>query len=212
MANRLCWKCDNKSHMTKQGNQTVAKNQVNGEFIIQASFQCDECGYLSVGMAPSLKALQSIPADYLDKGEPMWFPTYGERTEYPDVPRRIGEASSEAHLCHSVGAYRAAVLLARAVIEATAKDKGITKGLLVTKIDEMNKQELIRKVVKDGAHEVRHLGNDMAHGDFVNPVEVEESEEVLELMAEVLHDVYQQEARVVRRRAAREARKTGAAE
>jgi hypothetical protein len=210
MANRLCWKCDNKVHMTRQGSNTAAIEPIDGKFIIQAAFQCDECGYLSIGMAPNGAPANATAANFLDVREPTWFPTYGERTDYPDVPEHIGQAASEAHLCHSVGAYRASVLLARSVIEATAKDKGITSGPLVAKIDEMNKAEFIRKVVKDGAHEVRHLGNDMAHGDFVEPVELEESEEVLELMGEVLHDVYQQEARVARRRTAREAKRAGA--
>ncbi len=42
----------------------------------------------------------------------------------------------------------------------------------------------MREFVKDGAHEVRYLGNDVAHGDFVDPVEIEEAG--LSLMDEVL--------------------------
>jgi hypothetical protein len=38
--------------------------------------------------------------------------------------------------------------------------------------------------VRDGAHEVRHLGNEMAHGDFVEPVDGEDAELVLQLMDE----------------------------
>lgn len=176
---------------------------------VVAPFQCDECGWLSIAAAV-FNHTTTVPDSWLDSQDPTWYPTYGETVTYADVPEHIGAAASEAHLCHSVGAYRGAVLLARSVIEATAKHRGITSGRLVTKIDAMHKQELIRKVVKEGAHEVRLMGNDMAHGDFVEPVEADESEEVLELMAEVLHDVYQQEARVARRRAVREARQAGA--
>lgn len=210
MATRLCWKCDAKSHMSMHGGQTSAREREDKRRVVQAAFKCDECGWLSIGLADWTKSNNTVPPNFLDSAECTWLPTHGESTDYPDVPDHIAQAAAEAHLCHSVGAYRASVLLARSVIEATAKDKGITTGRLVTKIDAMHKAELIRKVVKDGAHEVRHLGNDMAHGDFVEPVESEESEEVLELMAEVLHDVYQQDARVARRRATREAKKTGA--
>ena len=48
---------------------------------------------------------------------------------FPDVPSEIAAAASEAYRGRMVAnANRAAILLARSVIEATAKDKGITKG------------------------------------------------------------------------------------
>jgi len=102
-----------------------------------------------------------------------------------------------------VKAYRGAVLLARSVIEATAKDKGMTTGTLVTKIDEMYEKRLIREDIRDGAHEVRYLANDAAHGDFADPVPQTDAELILTLMDEVLEEVYQSPARVARRRAAR---------
>jgi hypothetical protein len=162
---------------------------------------------------PDCKRVVGAFVDVSDNGAVIdWWPKQIGGKEFPDVPRHIAEAADEAYRCYSIVAYRAAALLARSVIEASAKDKGITRGQLVTKIDAMHKAELIRKVVKEGAHEVRLFGNNMAHGDFVEPVEPEEAEEVLDLMAEVLHDVYQQDARVNRRRAAREARNAGATE
>ncbi|MFB6397976.1 DUF4145 domain-containing protein [Polymorphospora lycopeni] len=129
--------------------------------------------------------------------------------EFPDVPRHIAETADEAHRCHSIKAYRAAVLLARSVIEATAKEKEITNGSLIKKIDEMFDRRLIREHVKDGAHEVRHLGNDMAHGDFIDPVDAEESGLILTLMSELLEEVFQSVARVQRARDLRAAKVTG---
>lgn len=110
-----------------------------------------------------------------------------------------------------VDAHRAAAILARAVIEATAKDKGITTGRLVQKIDAMYDARLIREDVRDGAHEVRYLGNDIAHGDFVEPVSKEDADLVLTLMDEVLEEVFQSPARVKRRRDNRLAKKADAA-
>jgi len=127
--------------------------------------------------------------------------------EFPDVPQHIASAADEAHRCFSIGSLRAAVLLARSVVEATAKEKGITRGTLANRIDEMADQNLVREYVKDGAHEVRHLGNDMAHGDFVLPVELSEAELVLALMDEVLGEVFQGPARVANARAARLAKR-----
>jgi len=122
---------------------------------------------------------------------------------YLDVPGEISEAASEAYRCFSIKALRAATLLARSVIEATAKNQGITSGTLISKIEAMHNQGLIREFVKDGAHEVRYLGNDMAHGDFVQPVELEEAELALSLMDEVLEEIYQAPARVANARALR---------
>ncbi|MGV9976734.1 DUF4145 domain-containing protein [Micromonospora wenchangensis] len=123
--------------------------------------------------------------------------------EFPDVPEHIAGAANEAYECYSIKCYRAAALLARSVIEATAKEKGIAQGGLAAKIDAMHRAGLIREFVRDGAHEVRYLGNDMAHGDFVAPVEEEEAELALSLMDEVLGEIFQAPARVA---AARERR------
>ena len=86
--------------------------------------------------------------------------------------------------------------MARSVIEATAKDKGMRTGTLVTKIDAMYEARLIREDIRDGAHEVRYLANDAAHGDFANPVPQTDAELILTLMDEVLEEVYQSPARV----------------
>lgn len=106
-----------------------------------------------------------------------------------------------------MGAFRAVGSLARAVVEATAKDKGITTGRLADKIDALAQAGHVREHTKEQAHEVRHFGNDMAHGDFTDPVTQEEAEEVIELMAEVLDEVYQSPARLAARKQARLAKK-----
>ena len=67
--------------------------------------------------------------------------------------------------------------------------------------------KLIRPAVRDQAHEIRHLGNDVAHGDLADPVSKEDSAEVLNLMGEVLNEVWQAPARSARLAAAREARR-----
>jgi hypothetical protein len=74
------------------------------------------------------------------------------------------------------------------------------------KIEELYSQGFIREHVKDAAHEIRHLGNEMAHGDFTSPVTSEEADLTLILMSEILDEVYQSPARVARARAARTAR------
>lgn len=140
--------------------------------------------------------------------ETLWIPLEGFQTDFPDVPEEIAKAATEAWRCHSAGSHRGAVMLARALVEATAKAKGIASGSLADKIDELAKNGLIRAAVADQAHEIRHLGNSTAHGDLGDPVSKEDADEVLNLMGEVLNEVFQSPARSDRLAAARKARAT----
>ena len=101
--------------------------------------------------------------------------------------------------------------MARGVIEATAKEKGITTGNLFAKIDELHTQGLIREHIREAAHEVRLEGNDIAHADLMQlPISIDEASEVIQLVDELLVEVYQSPARVARVRQARAARNNSA--
>lgn len=182
--------------------------------LVEAPFTCDHCRRLSIAMAysplnPNDHSETAYRWGWSEQAAVGWVPKVGVGREYPDVPEHIAAAANEAHECHSIGAHRAAVMLARAVIEATAKDRGITTGGLFSKIEQMYDKNILREHIKEQAHEVRHLGNEMAHGDFVEPVSLVEADEVLELMAEVLHEVFQSHAKLQRRKEARLAKETG---
>lgn len=132
-----------------------------------------------------------------------WYPKTGQSKGFPDVPEAIAAAAREAHSASSINAPMAAILMARTVVEATAKDKGIKTGNLVAKIDAMATEGLIRPSTKDAAHEIRHFGNDMAHGDIEDVPTVEDADEVLTLMDEVLNEVFQGPAKTARIKARR---------
>lgn len=134
-----------------------------------------------------------------------WQPDKVGGKSFPDVPEHIASAADEAHRCHSIGAQRAAILLGRSVVEATAKDKGCDEGGLAAKIDALETAGHIRNLIAETAHEIRYLGNNMAHGDFVEPATTDQAEDVLAFMDEVLNEVYQAPARVQARRATRQA-------
>lgn len=205
MGSRVCWACSTYSHMTK-ASAVLRRRTWDGEDLF-ATFTCDNCETPSVGLLARTVYDSRSEDDLIEGGNLRWLPQRGVGKDFPDVPEHIGQAADEAYQCRSINALRAAVLLARSVIEATAKEKGITKGLLAAKIQAMVDQELIRKRVREGADEVRHLGKDMAHGDFVEPVSEEDADLVLELMDEVLQEVFQAPARNAKARANREARK-----
>lgn len=186
------------------------------------AYTCDYCGKLSLAWVDlprnhSYELRPNCAPHFVDQvTESMavndkrlsWLPLGRMGKEYDDVPPHIASAASEAQRCLSVGAYRGAVSLARSVVEASAKEKGIASGSLIQKIDKMHSRGLIREIVRESAHEIRHLGNEMAHGDLADPVEEEEADETLGLMDEVLIEVFQSPARLERRRAARLVRKS----
>jgi hypothetical protein len=183
-----------------------------GLYVAMTVQKCQGCGLISLAyLVHDSDNDDTRPSAILDllegsSGEVRWFPEQATRRDFPDVPVRIADAATEAHHSLSAGRLRAAVLLARAVIEATAKEKGVTRGNLAAKIDEMHSQGLVRQHIREGAHEIRYLGNDMAHGDFVDPVAPEDADLVLALMDEVLVEVFQSPARVARFQARRAAK------
>jgi hypothetical protein len=213
MRNHVCWMCKgNTSHQIvadpKRVNTIEAKvfSDDPNHYVVAAIYQCMVCSGISVGIAnvpqnvvtgpsPMFRGWVDSVSNLLD-GDFTWRPSATDSQDYPDVPTPIANAATEAFECHSSGHYRAAILLSRSVIEATAKQKGITTGNLKNKIEEMANQHLIRPHIKAVADGIRDYGNDMAHGDFVAPVSAEESALVIQLMGEILDEVYQSPARL----------------
>jgi hypothetical protein len=174
---------------------------------VLAAYKCDNCDRILVARAefderPNThnEALSWLDQDEYDVD---WYPRAGEGKAFPDVPDHIAAAASEAYKCLSIQAYRAAVAMSRAVVEATAKEKGITSGVLHAKIQKMVEEDYLRPGTGAMAHEIRHWGNGSAHGDFTEPIAGEEAEAILGLMDEVLHEVFQGPARLDRIRQAR---------
>ncbi|MFE7028935.1 DUF4145 domain-containing protein [Streptomyces sp. NPDC057621] len=135
----------------------------------------------------------------LRPSQPRWFPPAKSNRTFPDVPAAIESLAVEAHDCLAIRADRAAVALARSVVEASAKEKGVSRGSLIAKIDELHRLGLLRGYIAEAAHEVRFGGNEVAHGDLT-PIDHEAAEEILTLMDEVLNDLFQSPARVARAR------------
>lgn len=124
-----------------------------------------------------------------------WSPPPMRPIDISFIPIGVAGYFKEANDAFSIGAYRAVLLLVRSVIEATAKDRGITSGSLVEKINKMAAEEHIRKGTKDMAHALRILGNDMAHGDIDDVPTQEDADDALTIARFVLDDVYVADAR-----------------
>lgn len=205
MASTVCGWCGRLTHMKmiRDPHPVPMSRPPNGLQMYCAPFECENeaCGNISIGhllinrthagLGPAVVEVMTKSTDI------AWTPAKVSRPDFPDVPTQIGEAAAEAHACLSIKAYRGAVALARAVVEATAKEKGITAGSLVKKIDDLHAAGHIRPFTREAAHEVRHGGNEIAHGDIGDePMPAEDAEAIVELMDEILQEVYQQPAKM----------------
>jgi hypothetical protein len=166
------------------------------------AFRCpsEQCKAMSIGIGRVYKPSPagSEVTKKLVEMDLRWVPAKVDRPGFPDVPQQIADTATEAHACLSISAYRGAVALARAVVEATAKDKGIVRGPLVGKIDELHAQKLIRDITRELAHEIREGGNEIAHGDLGDePMPAEDAKAIVTLMDEILEEVYQGPARML---------------
>lgn len=182
----------------------------------QFAASCDQCGRLSTGAyisTPSASRndattdLSSVLATVKAGTVRVWHPKHGVAPTIPDVPEVIENAAKEAHSNLAVGHTMSSLMMARAVIEACAKEKGIEKGRLVDKIDQLQHRGIIREHITEAAHELRHAGNDMAHGDFGDIPDPDDAAAFIEIMGEVLNEVFQSPARTARLKADRESRK-----
>jgi len=208
MASTTCGHCERFANFTYRWGE-VTDTQV------RVAATCDFCGKLSVaigtkttGQGPvqaSAGANYSTPIGLAWGKSPdlQWWPRVGVAPQVEDVPPHIARAAREAYSSASIGNHMSAVLMARTVVEATAKAKGIDVRGLDKKINAMKDAGLIRPGIAEQAHEVRFAGNDMAHGDIDIDLDANDSEEILALMAEVLSEVFQGPARLERIRAKR---------
>jgi hypothetical protein len=199
MASTICGWCGDRTHMTLL-TDPVKVPSFPTRYIYTATFQCsnENCKRLSVGTIHRKSQYTNPKIDMPQESELEWEPHSIRRPKFRDVPEQIAASASEAHACLSIQAHRGAVALARAVVEATAKDKGIVTGPLVAKIDEMHRQDLIRDITRQLAHEIREGGNEIAHGDLADePMPPEDAEAIVALMDEILEEVYQGPARML---------------
>lgn len=197
---RVCPHCNVSSHFAK-----VWGDYVDDEFsdpddaLLRFCEVCDNCYKPVCGIYAAGGTIYDPPL--------VW-PVVVTRKSYPDVPDAIAAAASEAHQALGAQAPRASVAMARATVEATAKERGISKGNLESKIDQLAKDGHISEAMRLAAHEVRFAGNEVAHGDLVDePITVDDAAEIVDLMDAILERVYQEPAKVARVRASREARK-----
>ena len=198
MASTICGWCGDRTHMI----MVMDPYQLPHSTKWMAAFRCasETCQKLSIGWATLASGThERVASDALPLSTLNWEPTNVRRPEFPEVPREIAETASEAHACLSIGAAKGAVALARAVVEATAKAKGITQRGIVAKIDALHADGYISVLTRDTSHQIREDGNSIAHGDIGDePMSLDDAEAILRFMDALLHEVFQGPAELLR--------------
>ena len=175
------------------------------------AMKCQWCGNMNFAMLQvSHGTTLSEVASKADSGSNivLWRPEPSSAPELGAVPDLIRGPAQEVYQAKDTGAMRAAILMGRAVIEAIAKDHGVTEKIsLETKIDKLHEKGIILASTAEDAHEVRHLVNDMAHGDFSTEATSEDADDVIAIMYDLIEQLYIGKARRERLREKREERK-----
>jgi hypothetical protein len=184
--------------------------------LYMSAFRCsnESCERLSIGWGAVFQAgvgrggaIKNMFAREVLEWEPLSI----RRPGFPDVPAEIASTASEAHACLSIGAARGAVALARAVVEATAKAKGVAKEGIVGKINELRDRKIISPLTADASHAIRKDGNSIAHGDIGDePMTVDDAQAILDFMDLLLAEVFQNPAKLQRMQQRHDERKSGA--
>lgn len=158
------------------------------------AWECANCSWPVSGVGTSNEQKVNEPLD--------WYPHAVGGKDFPDIPVSIARDADEAHRCGSIGASRAAVVMARRVVQALAIDNGaVANARLVDQIDELAGKGTITDSMRQVAHVVRLSGNDGAHPhDDPNLDDLDEDDvrDVLLFMDSLLEHVYQIPARVAR--------------
>jgi Domain of unknown function (DUF4145) len=142
MPPRTCPHCNVVSNFETFGSSNwKARYGVGGNDHTAFAEQCQNCGMPVCGSTAY-------------GGYSVW-PEVIRLKVYKDVPKAIASTASEARQSIGAKAPRAAVAMARAAVETTAKDKGIATGNLQAKIDRLHADGHISEAMKEAAHEIR---------------------------------------------------------
>ncbi|MFD3363662.1 DUF4145 domain-containing protein [Streptomyces albidoflavus] len=209
MASTVCGWCGDRAHMTPLLEEPISLPMQRASWqaddppiIYMGAFQCpnEKCQKLSIawGAAPRPRHMSQKEA-FLISETLEWEPVKVRRPPYPEVPEEIAATASEAYACFSVNGYRGAVSLARAVVEATAKAKGITERGIIGKINALHEKGVISSLTRDTSQAIRKDGNSIAHGDIGDePISRDDAAAILEFMDALLDEVFQRPAKLER--------------
>jgi len=136
----------------------------------------------------------TIPKKTIEEWIAQWSSIYAYYVELPkSLPREVLHDYIEALKAYNVGAYRAAVAMARRALQQAAEAKGAPKkDNLATQIQWLFDQGFIDKATKNLADGVRYFGNYGAHpqDDLLAQVTQDDARLAIEVLRQILTKLY----------------------
>lgn len=122
-----------------------------------------------------------------------------------NIPEKIRSSLKELIVCHSVGAFRAAAIMVRRVLEEICENQGVEGANLHTRLQNLESVVIIPKALMNAMFELKLLGNDAAHVESkaFDEVGQNEVEVAIDLTKEIVKSLYQLDDIVRRLRALR---------
>lgn len=155
-------------------------------------------GQKTINYAPIFRL--NIPKKTIEAWVAQWSSLYAKYVELPvSVPGNVLHDYIEAIKAYDVGAYRAAVAMARRALQQALIDKGASKkARLVDQINELFEKGVLDKAIKSFANGIRHFGNYGAHPqeDGLDEIDKDTAQSVILFLKQVLIKLYEREQKL----------------
>jgi hypothetical protein len=117
-----------------------------------------------------------------------------------NLPPPVLSILKEAVACHAAGAYRAAAMMVRRLLEEICELNGIGGATLHQRLEGLKQKIVLPQELFDAMHELKALGNDAAHieAKAYDNIGKEEASDSIELAKEILKALYQLRALLAR--------------
>jgi hypothetical protein len=158
-----------------------------------------------VGDHPAREGLQG--GGYVYWRGVHWWPAPGVADLDESIPPALREAFVEGVRAHGAKAPHAAAVMFRRTVEGIIRDKGnepavqqLDNNDLPGALLHMNKAAILDKTLYEWTLEIRALGNTGGHFDAFENVSIEQSDQLVQLVRQLLRYVYEEPARMQRLR------------
>jgi hypothetical protein len=117
-----------------------------------------------------------------------------------NLPAPCRETLTEAVACHAAGAYRAAAMMVRRLLEEICADNNANGADLHKRLEALKTLVVLPQALFDAMGELKALGNDAAHVEAraYDNIGREEAQDSIELAKEILKALYQLKGLVAR--------------
>jgi Domain of unknown function (DUF4145) len=115
------------------------------------------------------------------------------------LPTTCQETLIEAVTCHAAGAYRAAAMMVRRLLEEICADNNAQRADLHKRLEALKGLVVLPQALFDAMGELKALGNDAAHVEKAyDNIRRDEAEDSIQLAKEILKALYQLQGLVSR--------------